>query len=222
MIKTGHQYLDPETNLEMIELHVDSHPSLHDKMNVTTKFGGNLNVQMPTNNKPLIYFGQDECTFKQYLFTGKAWTLPDGQEPIIPKGVGLRVMILYEDLQKVNEYREKKECSDVIAAMDKRGKVKEQPLQSSPFVVKSEYEANAEGYWTYMVLQFEDCVDMVKVLYPEYDYMFLFDHSCGHDRKRTDGLCVNSMRKGFGGGKQTFMRNSKIESEEYLGQFGGL
>jgi hypothetical protein len=50
-----------------------------------------------------------------------------------------------------------------------------------------------------MVLQFEDCVDVVKVLYPEYDNMFLFYHSCGHDRKRPDGLCVNSMRKGFAG-----------------------
>jgi hypothetical protein len=29
-INTGHQYLDPETNLEMVELHVDSHPSFHD------------------------------------------------------------------------------------------------------------------------------------------------------------------------------------------------
>jgi hypothetical protein len=85
--------------------------------------------------------------------------------------------------------------------LNKRGTVKEQPLQSSPFVVEFEYGANAEGYWTYdhMVLQFEDCVDVVKVLYPEYDYMFLFYHSCGHDRKRPDGLCVNSMRKGFGG-----------------------
>jgi hypothetical protein len=66
-----------------------------------------------------------------------------------------------------------------------------------------------------MVLQFEDCVDVVKVLYPEYDYVFLFYHSCGHDRNRPDGLWVNSMRKGFGG-KQTVMRDSKMELEEYL------
>jgi hypothetical protein len=77
-LHTGHKYLDPETNLEMVELHVDTHPSFHEKMNATTKFGGNLSVQMPPNNKPLICFGQDECIFKQYLFTGKAWTMPDG------------------------------------------------------------------------------------------------------------------------------------------------
>jgi hypothetical protein len=72
-----------------------------------------------------------------------------------------------------------------------------------------------------MVLQFEDCVDVVKVSYPEYNYMFLFYHSCGYDRKRPIGLYINSMRKGFGG-KQMVMRDSKMESEEYLGQFGGL
>jgi hypothetical protein len=64
--------------------------------------------------------------------------------------------------------------------------------------------------------------DLSAKLYPENEYMFLFDHSCGHDRKRHDGLYVsNSMRKGFGG-KQSVMRESKIESAEYLGQLGGL
>jgi hypothetical protein len=101
-INTGHQYLDPETNLEMVELHVDPHPSFHDKINATSEFEGNLSVQMPPNNRPLICFGQDECIFKQHLFTGKAWTMPDGQKPIIPKD-------------------ENKEYSDVLAAMDKRG-----------------------------------------------------------------------------------------------------
>jgi hypothetical protein len=48
-INTGHQYLDPETNLEMAELHADSHPSIYDKMNATTEFGGNLSVKMPPN-----------------------------------------------------------------------------------------------------------------------------------------------------------------------------
>jgi hypothetical protein len=47
---------------------------------------------MPPNNEPLICFGQDECIFKQYLFTGKAWTMPDGQKPIIPKDEGLGVI----------------------------------------------------------------------------------------------------------------------------------
>jgi hypothetical protein len=170
---------------------------------------------MPQNTKPVICFGQDECIFKQFIFTGKAWISPDGQKPVIPKDEGLGVMIsafvLREfrfgmkladaDLQKVNEYRQGKHYSDRSAAMFKRGSSARQPFENSPFVVEFEYGANSEGYWTYdhMILQFGDCIDVVKVLYPEYEYIFLFNHSCSHDRKRPDGLCVNSIHKGYAG-----------------------
>jgi hypothetical protein len=46
----------------------------------------------------------------------------------------------------VNQYRENKEYSDVLAAMDKRGTVNKQPLQSTPFVGEFVCGANAEGY----------------------------------------------------------------------------
>ncbi len=41
-------------------------------------------------------------------------------------------------------------------------------LISSPFIVEFEYGANLEGYWSYdhMVLQMEDCIDVLKLLYP--------------------------------------------------------
>jgi len=39
-----------------------------------------------------------------------------------------------------------------------------------------------------MVLQLEDCVDALKTMYPKFDFLFLFDHSCGHDKQRPDGL----------------------------------
>jgi hypothetical protein len=48
-----------------------------------------------------------------------------------------------------------------------------------------------------MVLQMEDCIDVLKVLYPSYDVLLLFDHSCGHDRQRDDGLNVENMSKGW-------------------------
>jgi hypothetical protein len=121
-------------------------------------------------------------------------------------------------MQKVNKYRQGKNYSDGSAVMDKRGASAKLPLESSPFVFQFEYRINTEGYWTYdhMVLQFEDCVDVVKFLYPDYDYIFLFGHSCGHDRNRPDDLCDNSIRKGFGG-KQPQIRETKIESDAYLG-----
>jgi hypothetical protein len=51
-INTRQEYLDPETKLEVVELHLDSHPSFCDTMNATTGFGGNLSFQMLPNNRP--------------------------------------------------------------------------------------------------------------------------------------------------------------------------
>jgi len=55
-----------------------------------------------------------------------------------------------------------------------------------------QYGTSSEGYWNYdhMVLQLEDCDDVIMYLYPEYDYIFFFDHSSGHDKQREDGLNV--------------------------------
>jgi hypothetical protein len=70
-----------------------------------------------------------------------------------------------------------------------------------------------------MVLQLEDCTDCLAVLYPEYDFLFLLDHSCGHDRQRKDGLNSEQMNKAFGG-NQPKMRETKIkEAKGYLGPY---
>jgi hypothetical protein len=87
--------------------------------------------------------------------------------------------------------------------------------------VEFEYGANAEGYWVYehMVLQVEDCVDCLKVLYPEHDFLFLLDHSCGHDRQRQDGLNVENMNKSYGGNKPK-LRDTYIAQERgFLGPY---
>ena len=74
-------------------------------------------------------------------------------------------------------------------------------LTKSPFVFEFDCGANLEGYWMYqhMVLQLEDCIDCLKVLYPQFDLLFLFDHSCGHNRQEEDGLNVENMNKEFDG-----------------------
>jgi hypothetical protein len=105
-----------------------------------------------------------------------------------------------------------------------KGSAEKEPLPAdkSPFVQVFQYGAYHEGYWRYdhMVLQMEDCIDVLKVLYPEFYVVFLFDHSCGHDRMRLDGLQPNDVGVKFGG-KQPKMRSTKIEREDgYLGPFG--
>jgi hypothetical protein len=92
---TGQQLTnDEDANNTWVEFHIDDHPSFQQRMNGTTEFGGNLSVFKPPNSKPLIGFGQDKSILKQYAFTTKAWTTPDGTRGFIPKDEGAGVMIL--------------------------------------------------------------------------------------------------------------------------------
>ena len=51
-----------------------------------------------------------------------------------------------------------------------------------------------------MAIQFEDTVvDCLKILRPEFDFVFLFDHSQGHTRKKEGTLDVGNMSRTFGG-----------------------
>jgi hypothetical protein len=91
--------------------------------------------------------------------------------------------------------------------------------QTHHFFVYFELGANNEGYWTYnhMSIQFKDCVDCLRVIYPHFDFTFLFDHSQGHSKKLANGLETYSMNKGYGGA-QPRMRESIIkEKDGYLG-----
>ena len=58
-------------------------------------------------------------------------------------------------------------------------------LPDNPFKREFEYGQSNEHYWCYehMVLHMEDCMVTLKLLHPQYDFLFLFDHSCGHDEQ---------------------------------------
>ena len=70
---------------------------------------------------------------------------------------------------------------------------------------------NEEGYWNYAhtAVQFEDTVDIAKVLFPNHDLDFFFDQSSGHKKLHQGGLNVKVMNKSFAG-KQLPMRDTKI------------
>jgi hypothetical protein len=96
LVANGYKYTCPR-NGPMIEYHVDAaHPLFQQRMNddESTKFGGNLSVCNPNPDQPFIAFGQDECIFKQYLFTTKAWVATAGTKGLVPKDEILGVMIL--------------------------------------------------------------------------------------------------------------------------------
>ena len=202
-----------------------------------TEYGGHLSVRKPIGKKPVMILGQDESIFKQYSFTPCTWTLPNGKKPLIPKDDGKGVMISafcsrelgygpmflsQPQLDKVNNMKRGKTkiYSDINAAIAINGSSSKPLLTESPFVIELEYGANAEGYWTYdrMVLQMEDCIDCLSVLYPSFDIVLLFDHSNGHDRMQPDGLSVSKIGIKYGG-KQPHMRNSKLTDPHLFGPY---
>ena len=158
-----------------------------------------------------------------------------GVREILPKDEGLGVMIsafqtrefgfgmelTTKHLQKINEKRKQEQYIDEVAAVLKRGTAEKQPLTTSLFYTEFEYGANKDGYWTYehFVLQCEDVADCLQVLYPEIEFRFLVDHSCGHDQQRDDGLNAGKMDIYFGG-KQPKMHSPMItEEDSFLGPF---
>ena len=179
--------------------------------------------------------GQDECIFKQFLFSHKHWSLPDGTTPPMPKEEGQGVMLsafvsrefgfgfeLTEaQLDHINAYRKGQNYLDVESAMEINKTTVKPKLTSTPFISYFQYGANYEGYWNYstMVLQFEDVVDVLTCIHGnKYEYIFYFDHSSGHDRNRPDGLNENEMNKYYGG-KQPKMRKTEIKNNSYLGNY---
>ncbi len=91
-----------------------------------------------------------------------------------------------EQLEKVNQFRQGKKYADEEVAKARRGSEYKNALTCSPFIIEFSYGVQEQCYWNYklMVIQFEDCIDCLTTLYPEFDYLFLFDHSCGHDKQR--------------------------------------
>ncbi len=59
--------------------------------------------------------------------------------------------------------------------------------------------------YDHMALQFDECIDCIQALHPEFDTVWIFNHSSGHDRGRADGLLVGTMRTNWGG-KQNRVR----------------
>jgi hypothetical protein len=90
-------------------------------------------------------------------------------------------------LGEVNKQRLGKVYADEEASIEILGSSRKLPLtkNESPFLLFFEYGENLEGYWTYnnMVIRFEDAVDVLRVMHPTFDFVFLFDHSSGHAKQ---------------------------------------
>mmetsp|Transcript_383 Transcript_383/g.861 ORF Transcript_383/g.861 Transcript_383/m.861 type:complete len:956 (-) Transcript_383:398-3265(-) len=219
---------------DMLEFHVDKHKRLQEIANWKYgAYGGRTSTRMDPNHKPVIIFGQDEAIFHAHLSMTHQWVDPNGRRALMPKTQGVGIMIsgfqsrelgwgipiTKDQLVQINANRAREEYFDKEAALAVYGTTKKKPLESSPGIVKFPY-GKENGYWTgrHMNLQTEDVIDVVKVTHGDtYEYVFLFDSSSGHAKKRGDGLDAKSMKKEWHS-KPSGMRNVKMERKEgYLG-----
>ncbi|KAI2502373.1 hypothetical protein MHU86_12105 [Fragilaria crotonensis] len=164
-------------------------------MRTTTTFQPSTSIRVSSKTRPMMIVGQDESVFAQYLLGAKTWVGPKGQRPLLPKSEGDGYMLsafvsrefgfgrlLTEDeLARINLERRTNGATytDTHAEMEVLGSINKLPFTESPFVKYLFIGANNEGYWNsfFMSLQLEDVVDCLQVLYPEYELVFLFDHS---------------------------------------------
>jgi hypothetical protein len=233
---------------EMIELHVDTiaddkfsdlHHLIERAEARNNGMGANQSYfRKDKEKKILLAIGQDECIFKQFLMMKKAWQNKNGRFRLRPKddgrgimvsafqcrefGFGFPFFLVYKD--KINAFRDGKSYVDISAAKNINGTEKKSDLDEDPFVQFFEYGTadGKQGYWSYdhMILQLEDVLDCLAAVFgSKYEFLFLFDHSCGHDRMRPDALNVFSMNVGFGGTAK-HMHDTIIQNDDgYLGPF---
>ena len=186
-ISESMRYEYTKSNVTYYEFHVDDHETFQMACQ-HLEFGGYLSVWKPEDKNAIMMFGQDEAILRQNLFSLLAWTHPDGTKPLIPKDTGMGIMISAftsrelgfgfpvsnDILAQVNLKRRGTKYSDEVAAQQIKGTPLKQELTSLPFIQELEHGKNSDGFWTYdhMVLQFEDCIDVLKHLYPQFDYVF--------------------------------------------------
>jgi hypothetical protein len=213
----GYSY-DDEQGTNYLEFHVDTCDFLHKEANCRFLHCEMLSVRRDKQKNAIVVLGQDESVFHQYCLRTHQWVGPNGARPLLPKSNGYGLMVLAFQNREFGfgmKLSERDLALEILRCDDKKD------LCKSPFIRYLEIGVTNEDWWDYnqMVLQLEDCVDCLKTLYPAINFIFLFDHSSGHAKKRIGGLDASAMNKGFGG-VQPLMRATIMEAKDgYLGPF---
>ena len=156
---SGFNYIAENDGAAMVEYHIDASYKFVERL-ASLPFGGNLSVRKPVDSKTVIFVGQDEAIFKQFLFLNKmCWVGPSGERSLLPKDEGTGTMISTfirrehgmireispQILAEVNLQRAGKQYEDQEAAIKIYGspcKKKTLTLDKSPFLVFFEYGEN--------------------------------------------------------------------------------
>jgi hypothetical protein len=154
-------YHDHTIEKDMIEFHVDDHPSLQDLANKKHPvFGGGMNDQSPAGAKPIIVLSQDEAVFNANSMSTKQWVGLNRERSILPKNNGLGRMVSTfqsrdlgwgmvlprESIQQINDKRRGEAYFDRVAAKAVSDCELKKGLIESPLVGTFDY-GGSKGYW---------------------------------------------------------------------------
>jgi hypothetical protein len=213
----AYEYFDNDQK-KCYEFHIDyiysSSASSNNNLLMDTK-EFSMSVRAPPQSRPIEIYGQDESVFSQYFCPSKSWFGPNQEVGLHPKSLGEGLMISAfvsrdtgfgmpisdNDLQRINSSRNGQDYLDTTAALEVHKSIKKAALRKTPFVRELLIGASKGGYWNsfHMAIQLEDAVDCLKILRPGFVFVFLFDHSQGHARKKDQALDANAMSRSFGG-----------------------
>ena len=243
----GYSYFDIRSNEERIEIHIDYWNRMMQQAKQGEEWHQdptgiyNRQEKKPTTSirvsvrcQPIMIVGQNESVFAQYLLGSKTWVGLKGQRPLLPKSEGdgfmLSAFVSREfgfgrdlsdnELAKINhEKRIGKTYIDTEAALEVLKTTQKPMLRESPFVRYLYIGANNDNYRNsfHMSVQMEGVVDCLRILYPEYDVVFLFDHSQGHARKRNGALNAIQMLRAYGGAQAIVRGTTILDADGFLG-----
>eukprot|EP00978_Attheya_sp_CCMP212_P012664 scaffold31668_cov55-Attheya_sp.AAC.5 len=226
MLSRGRAYKD-QASCERIEFHVDSiidaaAEPLHRFVEEAMHNNGGIGAYQS-------YFRKDKARKSSKSGHFKLTPKDDGSGIMVSGlqsrefGFGFPLFASIKD--RVNKYRRGKKYKDFDAAAKvMKQEEKAKLVETDTFVCLFEYGnvEGKEGSWSYdnMILQLEDCIDVLTVAFgTTYDYVFLFDHSYGHDRMRSDAINVHRMNVSYAG-KQIQSHSSKVQDHDgYFGNF---
>ena len=126
-------------------------------------------------------------------------------------GLDLGSLLTPAVLEKVNKARDNQKYKSSEAANKLYNSDSKKDITGDSLLRYFNTGVSKDGYWNsnYAKLQLEDAVDCLQSVYPDCDYMFLYDQSSGYTKLREDGLAISNMNLSYGGAVPD-MHNTKI------------
>ena len=117
-------------------------------------------------------------------------------------GLGLGDLLNAEMQNRINVSRRSKKYKSELDAEIVNSNSNKNDLTDDPLLRYFKVGVNNQGYWTscHAKLQLEDVVDCLTHIYPDFDFLFLYDQSSGHTKMREDSLIASNMNVSYGGG----------------------